>query len=131
MIWTRLCPPILLTVNQSFSQVLLPVILSTYSPMKIVFGKLKVKVMLPQVYNRHGKTLLGKFEKLAGHGYSDIFHTISLCTLDIICEAALGTHVDAQNKSSPYLDAVFQQVFCFVPHHFLANFMNLATVRVQ
>lgn len=63
------------------------------------------------VYNRHGRTLLGKFEKLVGQGYTDVFHMISLCTLDIICEAALGTHVDAQNKSSPYLDAVFKMKY--------------------
>nr|CDP98747.1 Bm2409, isoform b [Brugia malayi] len=58
------------------------------------------------VYNKHGQTLLQKFHALCGNQYNDIFHMISLCTLDIICEAALGTHVDAQNKSSPYLDAV-------------------------
>ncbi|VDD90914.1 unnamed protein product [Enterobius vermicularis] len=58
------------------------------------------------IHNKHARTLLGKFENLIGKGYNDVFHTVSLCTLDIICEAALGTHVDAQNKSSPYLNAV-------------------------
>lgn len=42
--------------------------------------------------------------------YHEIFQTISLCTIDVICEAALGTHVDAQNKPSPYLDAVMKLV---------------------
>ncbi|VDK80858.1 unnamed protein product [Onchocerca ochengi] len=60
------------------------------------------------VYNKHGQTLMRKFRALCGDQYNDIFHMISLCTLDVICEAALGIHVDAQNKSSPYLDAVFK-----------------------
>ncbi|KHN83257.1 Cytochrome P450 4V2 [Toxocara canis] len=58
------------------------------------------------IYNKHARTLLGKFEKMADGEYHEIFHTISLCTIDVICEAALGTHVDAQRKQSPYLDAV-------------------------
>lgn len=61
-----------------------------------------------QVYNRHAKTLLGKFDKLVDKGYNDIFHTITLCTLDVICEAALGYNIDAQNKHTDYLDAVFR-----------------------
>ncbi|VDL71245.1 unnamed protein product [Nippostrongylus brasiliensis] len=41
--------------------------------------------------------------------YEDIFHTITLCTLDVICEAALGICLDVQkNPHSPYLDAVFK-----------------------
>lgn len=50
---------------------------------------------------------MSKFDKLVGLGYSDIFHTISLCTLDIICESALGTNIDAQRTHTAYLDAVF------------------------
>ncbi|WKY11914.1 hypothetical protein Q1695_003468 [Nippostrongylus brasiliensis] len=63
-----------------------------------------------EVYNRHGRTLLGKFLGYAGNGkYEDIFHTITLCTLDVICEAALGICLDVQkNPHSPYLDAVFK-----------------------
>ncbi|MCP9264669.1 hypothetical protein DINM_022805 [Dirofilaria immitis] len=57
------------------------------------------------VYNKHGRILMRKFQALCGDQYNDIFHMISLCTLDVICEAALGIDVDAQNKSSPYLDA--------------------------
>ncbi|PIO72742.1 hypothetical protein TELCIR_05314 [Teladorsagia circumcincta] len=63
-----------------------------------------------EVYNRHGRTLLGKFLKLADGGeYDDIFHTVTLCTLDVICEAALGICLDVQkNPHSPYLDSVFK-----------------------
>ncbi|VDM66971.1 unnamed protein product [Strongylus vulgaris] len=63
-----------------------------------------------EVYNRHGRTLLGKFLKHAEGGqYEDIFHTVTLCTLDVICEAALGICIDAQkNPKSEYLEAVFR-----------------------
>ncbi|CAJ0589978.1 unnamed protein product [Cylicocyclus nassatus] len=63
-----------------------------------------------EVYNRHGRTLLGKFLKHAeSDKYEDIFHTVTLCTLDVICEAALGICIDAQkNPKSDYLEAVFR-----------------------
>ncbi|KIH64358.1 hypothetical protein ANCDUO_05333 [Ancylostoma duodenale] len=63
-----------------------------------------------EVYNRHGRTLLGKFLKHAENGqYEDIFHSVTLCTLDVICEAALGICIEAQrNPHSPYLEAVFR-----------------------
>ncbi|VDN26962.1 unnamed protein product, partial [Cylicostephanus goldi] len=39
--------------------------------------------VIVQVYNRHGRTLLGKFLKHAeSDKYEDIFHTVTLCTLD-------------------------------------------------
>uniref|UniRef100_A0A914W196 Uncharacterized protein n=1 Tax=Plectus sambesii TaxID=2011161 RepID=A0A914W196_9BILA len=59
------------------------------------------------VYNKHAKTLVGKFDSYVGGGFRNIFHDITLCTLDIICEAALGRCIDAQKKESPYLTAVF------------------------
>lgn len=63
-----------------------------------------------EVYNRHGRTLLGKLLKHAEDGgYPDIFHTVTLCTLDVICEAALGICIEAQkNPHSPYLESVFK-----------------------
>lgn len=85
-----------------------------------------------EVYNRHGRTLLSKFEAQAGTGeYSDVFHTITLCTLDVICEAALGTSINAQkDPHSPYLDAVFKMkdiVFqrLLRPHYFSDTIFNL------
>ncbi|CAD5226203.1 unnamed protein product [Bursaphelenchus okinawaensis] len=66
-----------------------------------------------QVYNRHAATLLSKFDKIAESGeFIDIFHTITLCTLDIICESALGYNIGAQqNVHSEYLDAVFRMKY--------------------
>uniref|UniRef100_A0A914XXN3 Cytochrome P450 n=1 Tax=Panagrolaimus superbus TaxID=310955 RepID=A0A914XXN3_9BILA len=43
--------------------------------------------------------------------YSEVFHIISLCTLDVICESALGANIDAQRVPSPYLDAVFKMKY--------------------
>uniref|UniRef100_A0A1I7XI86 Cytochrome P450 n=1 Tax=Heterorhabditis bacteriophora TaxID=37862 RepID=A0A1I7XI86_HETBA len=66
-----------------------------------------------EVYNRHARTLIEKFKKLSEKDtYTDIFHTVTYCTLDIICEAALGICIDAQNKpNSPYLDSVFKMKY--------------------
>ncbi|CAD5226201.1 unnamed protein product [Bursaphelenchus okinawaensis] len=66
-----------------------------------------------QVYNRHAATLLSKFDKIAESGeFTDVFHTITLCTLDIICESALGCNIHAQDKvHSEYLDAVFRMKY--------------------
>lgn len=60
------------------------------------------------VYNKHAKTLVSKFDSYVGGGFRNIFHDITLCTLDIICEAALGKCIDAQRTESPYLTAVFK-----------------------
>ncbi|VDM97339.1 unnamed protein product [Thelazia callipaeda] len=76
------------------------------------------------VYNKHGRTLLSKFQKMCGEHYNEIFHTISLCTLDVICEAALGTHVDAQNKPSPYLDAVWKMKYMIHQRTLKAQFYS-------
>uniref|UniRef100_A0A1I8BEX5 Cytochrome P450 n=1 Tax=Meloidogyne hapla TaxID=6305 RepID=A0A1I8BEX5_MELHA len=58
------------------------------------------------VYNRHARTLCSQFDKLIGSkDFNDIFHTISLCTLDIICEASLGVNIDAQRTNTDYLNA--------------------------
>ncbi|KAF8386607.1 cyp-42A1 [Pristionchus pacificus] len=59
-----------------------------------------------EVYNRHARTLCTRIFETAGEKYADVFHKVTLCTLDIICEAALGVNIDAQNTHSPYLDAV-------------------------
>uniref|UniRef100_A0A915AGJ0 Uncharacterized protein n=1 Tax=Parascaris univalens TaxID=6257 RepID=A0A915AGJ0_PARUN len=79
------------------------------------------------IYNKHARTLLGKFQKMIDGEYHEIFHTISLCTIDVICEAALGTHVDAQNKPSPYLDAVMKMKYIVhqrtIKAHFYPNIL--------
>lgn len=61
------------------------------------------------VYNRHGRTLCEKLARLVSPTeHADIHHMITLCTLDIICEAALGVNIDAQRTHTDYLEAVFR-----------------------
>ena len=60
-----------------------------------------------EVYNRHAATLISKFHELTDGEFHEIFHTISLCTLDVICESALGININAQRTHTEYLDAVF------------------------
>nr|QSD59141.1 CYP4C122 [Diaphanosoma celebensis]QST15031.1 CYP4C33-like protein 2 [Diaphanosoma celebensis] len=62
------------------------------------------------VFNEQSKILLVKLSQAAQkHGDIDIYPYITRCTLDIICEAAMGRHVDAQNHSdSDYVQAVYK-----------------------
>jgi len=64
-----------------------------------------------EVYNRHATTLISKFHELADGEFHEIFHTISLCTLDVICESALGININAQRTHNEYLDAVFKMKY--------------------
>ncbi|UMM36661.1 hypothetical protein L5515_008724 [Caenorhabditis briggsae] len=60
------------------------------------------------VFNSESKILTELLEKFADSGETvDIFPYINRCLLDIICEAGMGTKVDAQfNHDHPYLKAV-------------------------
>lgn len=67
-----------------------------------------------QVFNEHSITLLSKFQKYADHEREvDIFKDLSLCTLDIICETAMGCHVNAQmGNNADYVNAVNEACRC-------------------
>ncbi|EGT35305.1 hypothetical protein CAEBREN_26389 [Caenorhabditis brenneri] len=60
------------------------------------------------VFNQESKILVECLEKFAESGETVNLHGfINRCTLDIICETAMGTKVDAQfNHEHPYLKAV-------------------------
>uniref|UniRef100_A0AC35TK99 Cytochrome P450 n=1 Tax=Rhabditophanes sp. KR3021 TaxID=114890 RepID=A0AC35TK99_9BILA len=80
------------------------------------------------VFNKHAKVLTSKFDKLADDDeFTDIFHTISLCTLDIICEAALGISANAQTVHTDYLDAVYKMKYIIhqrqIKPQFYSDFM--------
>ncbi|XP_034240992.1 cytochrome P450 4C1-like isoform X2 [Thrips palmi] len=67
-----------------------------------------------EVFNRNGNIMVQKM--LAAKQTINVHSLITLCTLDIICETAMGTKVEAQNDStSPYVKAVHNAVVSF--HH--------------
>ncbi|XP_046463628.1 cytochrome P450 4C1-like isoform X3 [Daphnia pulex] len=60
------------------------------------------------VINEQSAVLIDKLSEKVDQNF-DIYPFIALCTLDIICETAMGRHVDAQQKSdSDYVKAVYK-----------------------
>ncbi|CAG9861488.1 unnamed protein product [Phyllotreta striolata] len=55
-----------------------------------------------EVFSEQADVLVGNLEKHAGKGEFDVFHAISTCTLDIICETAMGVKVNAQTTDALY-----------------------------
>ena len=65
-----------------------------------------------QSMNENCKIMVSKLyeecQKSGGSAEVDMFSYITLCALDIICDAAMGTNVAAQkNPSHPYVDAIY------------------------
>jgi len=59
------------------------------------------------IFDSQSDILIKKLEKEVGGEEFDIFPYITLCALDIICEAAMGTSVNAQNHAdSEYVYSV-------------------------
>ncbi|XP_046655326.1 cytochrome P450 4C1-like isoform X2 [Daphnia pulicaria] len=60
------------------------------------------------VFNEQSAVLVEKLGEKVGQDF-DIFPFITRCTLDVICETAMGRHVNAQGKSdSDYVQAVYK-----------------------
>ncbi|XP_046655354.1 cytochrome P450 4C1-like [Daphnia pulicaria] len=60
------------------------------------------------VFNEQSAVLVEKLGEKVGQDF-DIFPFITRCTLDVICETAMGRHVDAQNNTdSEYVEAVYK-----------------------
>ncbi|EFX88228.1 hypothetical protein DAPPUDRAFT_311767 [Daphnia pulex] len=66
-----------------------------------------------EVFNEQSLVLCGIFEEICqsstdGKGEIDVDPYISRCSLDMICEAAMGTKINAQTENSDYVRAVYR-----------------------
>ncbi|XP_018420787.1 PREDICTED: cytochrome P450 4V2-like, partial [Nanorana parkeri] len=62
-----------------------------------------------EVMNEQSKILVDKLHTRVGSGSFNCFMDITLCALDIICETAMGTKIQAQNNSdSDYIKAIYE-----------------------
>ncbi|XP_063614827.1 uncharacterized protein LOC134787925 [Penaeus indicus] len=62
-----------------------------------------------EIFNNQSIKMVKLLEKKAGGECFDIFPYITLCTLDIICETAMGCKIGAQdNSESDYVKAVYR-----------------------
>ncbi|XP_046636787.1 cytochrome P450 4C1-like isoform X1 [Daphnia pulicaria] len=71
-----------------------------------------------EVFNEQSRILCGIFGELCqsspdGKGEIDVYPLITRCSLDIICDAVMGTKMNAQVEDSDYVKAVYRigQVF--------------------
>ncbi|XP_063914304.1 probable cytochrome P450 4d14 [Zophobas morio] len=63
------------------------------------------------VFESVGNVLVDKLEKYDGHPSVDLHPLVSLCTLDVICETAMGTKINVQSgQNSQYVQSV--KVMC-------------------
>lgn len=82
-----------------------------YQYLRVVFSILQTFL---EVMNEQASIFVNKLQKQITASPCDpidIFHPMTLCALDIICETAMGTKIDAQqNSDSDYVSAVYRLV---------------------
>nr|ACD75823.1 cytochrome P450 family 4 variant 1 [Cyphoma gibbosum] len=61
-----------------------------------------------EVFNQQTCVLIEKLKHHVDKGQFNVFQDIALCALDIICETAMGQHVNAQTKESAYVQSVYK-----------------------
>nr|XP_023026690.1 cytochrome P450 4C1-like [Leptinotarsa decemlineata] len=88
-----------------------------------------------EVFAEQGAILVDQLKKYSGKGEFDLFHVISKCTLDIICETAMGVKVNAQTTDALYtkwadriMEIIFMRIFV-IWYHFdsVFNMTSMAT----
>ncbi|KDR14497.1 cytochrome P450 4c3-like [Zootermopsis nevadensis] len=72
-----------------------------------------------KVFNSNSKILIDKLTNQVGEPYVDITSYIAMCTLDIICETAMGVTINAQNNGeAEYITAVKRMTKVIVKRQF-------------
>ncbi|XP_013794828.1 cytochrome P450 4c3-like [Limulus polyphemus] len=61
------------------------------------------------IFNEQSQILVNKLKQAQDCKWLDISNFVTLCTLDAICESAMGIKIHAQsNKESPYVKALYE-----------------------
>ncbi|KAI9563270.1 hypothetical protein GHT06_010728 [Daphnia sinensis] len=66
-----------------------------------------------EIFNEQSRILCGILDNLCasfaeGKAEIDVYPYLTRCSLDIICEAAMGTKINAQTEDSDYVDAIYR-----------------------
>ncbi|KAF2885094.1 hypothetical protein ILUMI_21097 [Ignelater luminosus] len=103
---------------------------------KIIMPTFNQKILddFVEVFCEESQILVKQLEKVVGKGTFNVFHYVSRCTLDIICETAMGVTVDAQTTDSDYvkwanraMEIMFTRMFVIWYHYdFIFNLTSLA-----
>lgn len=59
-----------------------------------------------EVFNNQNQIMIEKLKEMKSEKPLDIFHMITLMSLDIICQTSMGLELHAQQKESAYVTAV-------------------------
>ncbi|KAF2885100.1 hypothetical protein ILUMI_21103 [Ignelater luminosus] len=72
---------------------------------KIIMPTFNQKILngFVEIFSEKSKILVEQLQRVAGKGTFDVFDYLSRCTLDIICETAMGASINAQTTDSDYL----------------------------
>ncbi|KAJ8954174.1 hypothetical protein NQ318_005769 [Aromia moschata] len=66
-----------------------------------------------QIFSEQAEIFIDQLKGHSGNGEFDIFNVLSKCTLDIICETAMGVKINSQTTDHPYpewVDRIFEIV---------------------
>jgi cytochrome P450 family 4 len=83
------------------------------------------------VFESAGNRLVKKLRNEIGKNSVDIYPYVTLCTLDIICESAMGTSINAQyDGNSDYVQSVKSMCKVIIERTFNVLEMNDVTIRL-